>query len=132
MSINSGEIQPIDSKPWVVPTADSKEVQAIPPVAKAEGGTTKSVGGDQTGSGNKSASGSDPNVDAQIAQQVNSYLQESSDVELSYQQDGKGKMVVQVLDKSTGQVIRQIPPQNLLSIRQKLDDLSGILFDDKV
>ena len=133
MSLNTGEIQPIVSKPWVVPDATKKEAQVIPPVAKAEGATTKGVGEDKTASGdNNSFTPSDSKTQAQVAEQVQSYLQETSDVELKFRKDESGKMVVQILDRSNGKVIRQIPPENLIKVRDKLEELRGILFDGQV
>ncbi len=40
-----------------------------------------------------------------------------------------GEVVVKVVDPKTNQVIRQIPPEELLKLREKLDELLGILFD---
>ncbi|AEH45441.1 flagellar protein FlaG protein [Thermodesulfatator indicus DSM 15286] len=40
--------------------------------------------------------------------------------------------VVKVIDPQTDEIIRQIPPQELLEIRKKLDELVGILFDARV
>ncbi|OAG28133.1 flagellar protein FlaG [Thermodesulfatator autotrophicus] len=42
------------------------------------------------------------------------------------------ELVVKVIDPQTEEVIRQIPPQELLEIRKKLDELVGILFDARV
>jgi flagellar protein FlaG len=132
MSVTTGEIQPIAAKPWIVPEAVKKEAQVIPPVAKAEGGVTRSVGEDKTDSRDKITPSSDSKVDVQVAEQIKSYLQETSDVELDFHKDENGKMVVQVLDRSTGKVVRQIPPENLAKVRDKLEELRGVLFDGKV
>ncbi len=40
-----------------------------------------------------------------------------------------GEVVVKVVDPKTNKVIRQIPPEELLKLREKLDELLGILFD---
>jgi len=40
-------------------------------------------------------------------------------------------VVVQVKDSSSGEVIRQIPSEETLELRAKLDDLAGLLFDTK-
>ena len=46
--------------------------------------------------------------------------------------DSTGHTVVKVMDKDTGRLIRQIPPQELLDLAAKLEDMMGILFDKKV
>ncbi len=43
-----------------------------------------------------------------------------------------GQTVVRVVDKDTGELIRQIPPKELLELASKLEDMMGILFDRKV
>jgi len=40
-----------------------------------------------------------------------------------------GQVVVKVVDSETNKVIRQIPPEELLKLREKLDELIGILFE---
>ncbi len=37
--------------------------------------------------------------------------------------------VVKIVDKRTNQVVRQIPPEYLLEIAKKLDELVGLLFN---
>lgn len=43
-----------------------------------------------------------------------------------------GQTVVRVVDKDTGKLIRQIPPQELLDLAAKLEDMMGILFDKQI
>ncbi len=40
-----------------------------------------------------------------------------------------GEVVVKVVDPKTNKVIKQIPPEELLKLREKLDELIGILFE---
>ena len=42
------------------------------------------------------------------------------------------KPVIEVIDKDTKEVIRQIPTEEFISRVKNLDDLKGMLFDDKV
>ncbi len=42
---------------------------------------------------------------------------------------GTGRIVVQILDDNE-QVVRQIPPEELLRIASKFKDLQGLLFDE--
>jgi len=43
-----------------------------------------------------------------------------------------GRTVVKVVNKETDQTIREIPPEELLNLAAKLDEMLGILFDEKV
>ncbi len=40
-----------------------------------------------------------------------------------------GRIKVIVLDKETGEVIREVPPQQVLDLMAKIDEMMGILFD---
>lgn len=40
-------------------------------------------------------------------------------------------VVVKITDKNNGDLIRQFPSEEILQLRNKLDDLVGILFDGK-
>ena len=42
-----------------------------------------------------------------------------------------GDVVVRVLDKETEEVVRQIPSEEVVKLREKLVELRGVLFDDK-
>ncbi len=41
-------------------------------------------------------------------------------------------IVGQLRDKSTGEVVRQFPSEEVLKLREKLQDLIGLLFDEKI
>jgi flagellar protein FlaG len=128
MSLNTGEIQPIASGPWVAPEADRKEVQVIAPVAKTQGGTSAKIGEDKM---QNDTSGSMPKgFTDEVVRQLQSMLGENTS--LNFQVDGKGKTIIKVMDRQTGKVIRQIPSESMVKIQQKLEELRGILFDDKV
>lgn len=40
-----------------------------------------------------------------------------------------GKVIVKVINKETGKVIRQIPPEEMLKIAKRMEEMSGILID---
>ena len=40
-------------------------------------------------------------------------------------------IVVKVTDKESGELIRQIPSEDVVKLRKKLEELSGLLFDEK-
>jgi flagellar protein FlaG len=42
-----------------------------------------------------------------------------------------GNMVVRIRDSATGEVVKQIPPQELLDVRRSVEQIVGILIDDR-
>jgi len=43
-----------------------------------------------------------------------------------------GKSVIMVLNKDTGELIRQVPPEQLLALMAKMRQLSGLIFNREV
>ena len=43
--------------------------------------------------------------------------------------EGTNDIVVKVLDKDTDEVIKQFPPEELLELQEKMQDLTGFLFN---
>ncbi|MEJ2726789.1 MAG: flagellar protein FlaG [Deltaproteobacteria bacterium] len=41
-------------------------------------------------------------------------------------------VVIQVIDRQTGKIIRQIPPEELLNLRRSFQEVCGVLFDQVV
>lgn len=66
-----------------------------------------------------------------IVKDVEEYLSEMS-IKLNFKiHKETGEVVVKVLNEKTGEVIRQLPPDDVLKLREKLEDLKGVLFDGK-
>lgn len=56
-----------------------------------------------------------------------------NNVELHFSvHDPSGKIVVTVTEKSSGKVIREIPSSESLKIAAKIDEMVGMIFDQKV
>ncbi|MCE5335881.1 MAG: flagellar protein FlaG [Desulfobacteraceae bacterium] len=129
MSVNTGEIQPVTSEQWVTSEVSKREVPTVSPVAKVEGGTASKIGDDRQRPDTSGSSQPDPN---EVAEELQSFVHDTMNIELNFRVDDKGKTVVQVLDRSTGEIIRQIPPEKFAKIHDKLEELRGVLFDGKV
>jgi len=64
--------------------------------------------------------------------EMNSFLQ-SMNRNLSFSIDEQlGQSVIIVKDSESEEIIRQIPSEELVVLRKKMDDVVGILFDTKV
>jgi flagellar protein FlaG len=45
---------------------------------------------------------------------------------------GSKEMVVRIIDPETGETIRQIPPDEILAIRERMKELIGVLYDSEM
>ncbi|MDM7920278.1 MAG: flagellar protein FlaG, partial [Methanosarcina sp.] len=67
-----------------------------------------------------------------IAETMDSYVQ-SIQRDLKIQVDEKtGRVIVKVISKESGKVIREIPPEEMLDLAARIEEMTGILFDEKV
>jgi flagellar protein FlaG len=65
-------------------------------------------------------------------QEINAFMQ-SMQRNLSFTIDEQlGQEIISVTDAETHEMIRQIPSEELVVLRKKMDDVVGILFDTKV
>jgi flagellar protein FlaG len=126
------EVQPVAVDTWIRQDHGAMNTPLVQPPVKAEGNqAAKSFG-----QGRKAQEGSttqgDPGKTQKLVEEVQSYL-DNINIQLSFDiHDETGEMVVQVLERETGDLIRQIPPEDLLDLKDKLSELRGVLFHQKV
>lgn len=46
--------------------------------------------------------------------------------------DDSGQMIVKVVDRKTDEVLRQIPAEDVLRLRERLEEATGAIFSDRV
>ena len=46
--------------------------------------------------------------------------------------DDTGTTVINIIDSENGDVIRQIPPEDLLKLRKKMGEIQGLILDRKI
>lgn len=134
MDVKVQGIQPGATDQWRKPDFDWPEAQGVAPVPRIEGTQAPAISTDMQEPSN-SESQSDQNGRGGIkdlVSQVQSYL-DDLDFNLNFKVDDDTKdLIVQVVRSDTGELIRQIPPEELRNLRQKLEELRGVLFDGKV
>ncbi len=77
-----------------------------------------------------------PEVQAQEVKQAAAELhkalqQQSSDLSVSVDET-TGTMVVRITDNNTGEVVKQIPPKQLMEANISMNKIVGLLIDDQV
>ncbi len=67
-----------------------------------------------------------------LAQVMDDYVR-SSQRSLKIQvHSGTGRTIVRVISKEDGRTIREIPPEQLLNLAARMEEMIGGLFDEKV
>jgi len=106
-----------------------KDIQQNTPLSPKQVELTNSRVDEQDG---PAAAGLTPSETKEAVQEVNDILQ-NMQRNLSFSVDEQlGESVILVKDSESEEVIRQIPSEELVVLRKKMDDVVGILFDTKV
>ena len=98
---------------------------------------------DKTVSSNKSdqdspkrpASPSESNKTEELIERVSQFNTElaNSDVTLKIQVDREtGKNLIKVIDRKTGEVLREIPPEEIVRLEARIEKMIGLFFDRSV
>ena len=62
---------------------------------------------------------------------VNKYV-EMFNKKVNFSIDEKSREIIYVYDKETDKLIRQIPPEEMIQLIDKLEEIAGIIFNNKV
>ena len=62
---------------------------------------------------------------------VNEYV-EMFNNKVTFTIDDKSREIIHVYDNQTGDLIRQIPPKEMIELVDKLEQIAGIIFNNKV
>ncbi len=131
METRINSLQSVVADPWVRPDQNSQETRSIKPVPRsdrADSGKIDKEKKDKEGQskGNEIV----PTEIQEVTDEIKSYLSDLN-ISLNFKVDDKtNNLVVQVLDDN-GELIRQLPPEDVLKLREKLKELRGVLFEGK-
>jgi len=68
-----------------------------------------------------------------VVKDINILVHQVAATKVSFYVDEEtGRSVVRVLNKETGEVIRQVPPEELLTLVARMRQLSGLIFSQEV
>lgn len=69
----------------------------------------------------------------QLAAEMNEIMDDlQTSLGFSIREDLNHLVVFEITDRNTNEVIKQFPTEEMLSIKEKMEEFSGLLFDQKV
>lgn len=69
----------------------------------------------------------------QLVEELNEYMDDlQTNLGFSIREDLNHQVVVEIKNRKTDELVRQIPSEELLIIREKMMELSGFIFDQSV
>jgi flagellar protein FlaG len=109
------------------PAAVSSQAAAQPPAPLLQPATQPAEP-----SGTAQMVGPDAQSVREAVDRINAFLKSAQrDLNIEIDKD-TGIVVVKVVDRESGEVIRQIPPEEALAIAKNLDTAQGVLFRSRV
>ena len=68
-----------------------------------------------------------------VVKDINTLVYQVATTKVSFDVDkDTGRSVVRVLNKETGEIVRQVPPEELLTLVARMRQLSGLIFNKQV
>jgi hypothetical protein len=67
----------------------------------------------------------------EIQQTMNTFAKEPRDVDLRYDDDHR-LFVIEIRNRENGELILEYPPEKILNVRDRLDELIGAMIDRKI
>jgi len=64
-----------------------------------------------------------------VREQVRAFEQRASSVQFAIDKES-GQVLIRIVNKSSGETIRQIPPEEILNLQARLKDLRGLLLHE--
>jgi len=128
----------------VVSTVEMEDVQkpSVQPVPENTGGTSAKLNdqvlhgkGAQVGKEGKEEKGelSREDIEEAVEEIQKRFEAMGSSFRFGLHEHLETRSIVgQLRDKSTGEVVKQFPSEEVLKLREKLQDLIGLLFDEKI
>jgi flagellar protein FlaG len=81
----------------------------------------------------KAAAELEPSKLAELVADVQKTVNMVHGVDLEFSvHEASGEIMVTVMDGYTGEVIREVPPSEILDLAAKLEEMVGLMFDQKV
>ncbi len=83
--------------------------------------------------GEKSDNGQGVTEVSAIVGELNNLVHQVSATKITFDVDEEtGEQIIKVLNKETGEVIRQVPAEELINLAARMDQLKGLIFSEKV
>ena len=69
----------------------------------------------------------------EMAEILNEYMEDlQTNIGFHIREDLNHQVVVEIKDRNTNELIKQIPTEEMLKIKEKMEELTGLIFDQSV
>lgn len=69
----------------------------------------------------------------ELTEELNEYMDDlQTNLGFYVKEDKKYQIIVEIKNRKTDELVKQIPSEELLTIKEKMEELTGLIFDAKV
>ncbi len=112
---------------------EKKQVDELKQVEEKKNPLEKAAQPDEKAIEEKKDEKKDEKISQEMLDELASDIETLHSIGLSFaQHEDSGRTMVEVMDKDTNTLIRQIPSEDVLNMAAKMDEMIGMLFDEKV
>lgn len=132
MEVRNDVVQPEAAETWVKRHQDIKPTPRVKPVNKTEATVFRKEDDEERQEKKREGlTKLDLGALKEVAEKTQAFLDDLN-IRLDFQvYEETGDMIVRIFNRETEELLREIPPEDLLEINGRIADLRGILFDKK-
>jgi flagellar protein FlaG len=132
MEVKADAVQPDVAEVWVRRQHEKEPAPRIPPVKEAEAAVARKEEEEKREKKNEGLNDLDPDAVREVAEKTQAFLDDLK-IKLDFEvYEETGDMVIRIFNRETEELLREIPPKDLLELHHKVAELRGVLFDEKV
>lgn len=126
--MNINNIKPVSA------TSEVASVESMPPQVKADAAKMNKVQEMESSSKTKDKKGAFSNKETQeMVEVLNEFMDDlQTNLGFSIREDLNHQVVVEIKDRKTDELIKQIPTEEMLMIKEKMEELTGLIFDQSI
>jgi flagellar protein FlaG len=131
MEVRSDAVQTEVAEVWVKRQQEIKPKPRIEPVKETEAPVSRKEDDEQREKRREGLTEQETEAVREVAEQTQAFLNDLN-IRLDFEvYEETGDMIVRIFNRATEELVREIPPEDLLELHKKIVDLRGILFDGK-
>jgi flagellar protein FlaG len=129
MEVRSDAVQVDVAETWVRRQQEINPAPRITPVKKTEGTVFRKE--EDEGRKGEGLAALDEGAVKEVVEKTQAFLDDLN-IRLDFEvYEETGDLVVRIFNRETEELLREIPPEDLLKLHKKLAELRGVLFDEK-
>jgi flagellar protein FlaG len=129
MDNNVLEIKPVSLGPWIGPEIKDNREPPVSKIVRVEEGLLGNPGRESAAQSGQPQQLYSLDQTRELVNNAQSLLNVLNSSLSFIVYEKAGRVVVKVIDRNTKKVIREIPPEDIIRLKEKLQEVRGVLFN---